>query len=335
MLELSHIGSFQSERSLIHSEEPLEEVWNHIERFGTSYLKRFNPDKKDIPWDDYLKYTQIRTMQSIEFRRAAIDATLLTAPLPLYYAFLNLTRAFLALGPEIIPKPSHGLRFLAGKDLLSSKAQFIKGTFTDYLSSQSTEWINDTDISLSDALGCVIELSHDFGVFEIDRVHVQPIYVRAKMNGAVKLEFPNYTGDFASNWKLNFPELADTCVIFEENNTLLVNDESLVKDYESISLFLEKRLHHGLTFQNHATWYAVRKNKDVPLLPRAAYYYVAMFILGSIVRYQPELLLSATTLDSEIGWLLKRFLKLADRFFPQLKLIEFYKKQIYFSGNNA
>ncbi len=78
MLQLSHIGSFQSEHSLIHSEEPLEEVWNHIERFATSYLKKFNPDKKDIPWDEYLKYTQIRTMQSIEFRRAAIDAHLLS-----------------------------------------------------------------------------------------------------------------------------------------------------------------------------------------------------------------------------------------------------------------
>jgi hypothetical protein len=47
-----------------------------------------------------------------------------------------------------------------------------------------------------------------------------------------------------------------------------------------------------------------------------------MFILGSIVRYQPELILPVSGSDSETGWLLRRFLSQAERFYPQLKLIE-------------
>lgn len=334
-LSLPYIGSFQNERVLIRSEDPLDEVWNHFARFGTSFLeKHFKPDKKEIPWDDYLKYAQIRIRQALEFRLAARDASLLTAPLPLYYSFLNLTRALLALGPEIMPKASHGLRFLPGADLLSSHAQLTKGTFTDYLDTQGVAWAAGAQISPCDALGFIVELAYDYGLFDTNRVHVQPISVRAIMQGPVRLHFLSYPSDFAADWEQDFPELADTCVS-EEHSCLLVTDQNTGKDYAAIAEFLDKRLLPGLTLQNHATWYTFRKKNGVIRLTRAAYYYVAMFILGSAVRYQPELILSASTADSETGWLLQRFLKLAERFLPQLKLMEQYRSQIYFSGSSG
>lgn len=334
-MPLNYIGSFQNERFQIRSEDPLNEVWNHIARFGTSFLeKNFKPEKEDIAWNEYLKYSQIRTRQALEFRHAARDATILTAPLPLYYSFLNLTRAFLALGPEVMPKPGHGLRFIHGTDLLSSRAQFTKGTFTDYLDTVGVVWCESTQISLSDALGFIVEFAYDYGLFDQNRVHVQPIAVQAIMQGPVRLRFLNYPADFAADWKEDFPELAEVCVA-EEQCTLLVANENLGVDYSSIAEFLDKQLLPGLTLQNHATWYALRKKNGVIRLPRAAYYYVAMFILGSAVRYEPELILPASTADSEIGWLIQRFLRLAERFFPQLKLMEQYKSQIYFSGSSG
>jgi len=46
-LKIHHIGSFQDEKYLLPSEEPLEEVWNQIGRFGTSFIARnFEPEKK-------------------------------------------------------------------------------------------------------------------------------------------------------------------------------------------------------------------------------------------------------------------------------------------------
>lgn len=333
-MPLHYIGSFQNERVLIRSEDPLEEVWNNIARFGTSFLeKHFQPENKDIAWDEYLKYAQIRTRQALEFRHASRDASLLTAPLPLYYSFLNLTRAFLALGPEVMPKSSHGLRFIRGTDLLSSHAQFTKGTFTDYLDTEGVVWSEGTQISLSDALGFIVEFAYDYQLFDKDRVHIQPISVRALMQGPVRLQFLNYPTNFAADWKEDFPELAEVCVA-DEQCSLLVVDENIGMDYVSIAEFLDKRLLPGLALQDHATWYALRKKNGVVRLTRAAYYYVAMFILGSAVRYEPELILPSSTPDSEIGWLMQRFLRLAERYFPQLKLMEQYRSQIYFSGSS-
>ncbi|TXT23295.1 MAG: Uncharacterized protein FD134_2226 [Gallionellaceae bacterium] len=334
-ISLSHIGSFQNERTLIYSEDPLNEVWSHIARFGTSFLeKRLKPYKKDIPWNEYLKYAQVRTRQALEFRHAARDASLLTAPLPLYYSFLNLTRAFLALGPEVMPKTGHGLKFVIGDDLLSSHAQLCSGTFTDYLDTQNVAWNERTQISLSDALGNIVELAYDYRLFDKTHLHIQTISVRAIMDGPVRLQLLNYPDDFATTWKAGLPELADVCVA-EGQGLLLVTDENLGKSYDAIAEFLDKRLLPGLALQNHATWYALRRKDGVIRLTRAAYYYVAMFVLGSAVRYEPELLLSASAADSEIGWLLQRFLRLAERYFPQLKLMEHYRSQIYFSGSSG
>jgi hypothetical protein len=77
-------------------------------------------------------------------------------------------------------------------------------------------------------------------------------------------------------------------------------------------------------------WYLIREVDNHSTLTRASYYYIAVFILGSIVRYEPELMLEVSYLDSEIGWFIDRFLNKAERFFPQLKICEQCKTTIYF-----
>jgi hypothetical protein len=61
----------------------------------------------------------------------------------------------------------------------------------------------------------------------------------------------------------------------------------------------------------------------------ATYYHVAAFILSSAVRYQPELVLDVNKPDSGVGWLLNRFLKAAERFYPQLHLENVWRRQVY------
>jgi hypothetical protein len=320
---------------LIRSEDPLHEVWDHIARYGTSFPeKHLRPDKLDIPWDEHLRYAQIRTRQALEFRHAARDASLLTAPLPLYYSFLNLTRAFLAIGPEVMPQSRHGLKFVSTDDLMNSYAQIEKsGTFVDYLDSLGFASNVGAKISLVDALGSIVELTPTFGQFDAVHTHVQTVSVRGLMTGPVRLHLLNYPRDWA-NWQSDFPELVESCAE-ESVGVLLLNDRTIGQDYLAVCKFLSQRLLPGLTLQNHPTWYAIRKGNGVLPLPRAAYYFVAMFILGSAVRYQPELLLAPSTQDSEIGWLLGRFIRRAERYFPQLKLMELHRSQLYFSGDGG
>jgi hypothetical protein len=68
----------------------------------------------------------------------------------------------------------------------------------------------------------------------------------------------------------------------------------------------------------------------MPPLPRAAYYYIALFILASTVRYEPEMLVALVNPDSPLGWMVERFLNSAERFFPHLVLHWLFTEPVFF-----
>jgi hypothetical protein len=326
-------GSFQSQKFLLLSENPLEEVWTRVGQLGNeSFLdKRLEPFTKDDLRKKHINYAAVRIRQSLEFRQAFTQSTLLTSPLPLYYSFLNLTRALLRLGSDKTPEPTHGLKFCNHNTLLDTKAKIVKGTFSNYLDSQSIRWENGDEVSLGEALGFIIELRGDYEMFDPNFSCSQSIRVDAIRDGDIHLKFLNFKGDFSADWQKAFPDLVDVCD-YSSDNTLLVRDGTLSQGYNKIADFLRKHFEPSLTFTNRATWHKFRKDNSAVKLNRVAYYFVAVFILGSIARYEPELLLEVSIPGSEIGWLLQRFLKLAERYFPQLKLMEIYNSEVYFSS---
>jgi hypothetical protein len=331
-IDLPYLGSFQEQRKFL-CENPLEEAWAQIARYGTTdFLRCFEPQDKTIDWKKYLEYVEVRIRQAVEFREAARHTTLLTSPLPLYYSFLNLTRAFLVLGPEVMPHHGHGLKFIRAEKLLNSKAQLVRGTFTSYLDASQVPWKEGDEITLGQALGFIVELSEGHNTIGEVPSYVESVIIKAMMGGEVRLLFPYFQGNFAESWQAEFPDLVECCV-YESENTLFTKDVQLGKNEINIAQFATNHLLPPLIIQNHAIWHKFRQNNDALKLPRLAYYYIAVFILGSVVRYEPELILIASTPDSQLGWFLKRFLTLAERFFPQLKLMDFYKSQVYFSGS--
>lgn len=334
-LELPYVGSFQDERRKVLCENPLTEVWHEVAHFGTAgYLDKLVPDKKDIDWEAYRQYAAVRVHQAIEFQEAARQSTLLTAPLPLYYAFLNLTKAFMAIGPEVMPRNGHGLRFKQSDRLLASSAQLCKGAFTDYLDGQGLSWKDGDEISLADALGFIVEHTGDYRQVVQKDSNVQKIVVRAIIRGDVRLIFHNYTADLKADWAKDFPGLAGLCE-YEQGQTLRVIDQLTVDSEEKIAQFLREHFMPFLVLQGAPTWFAFKRNNHVLPLNRIAYYYVAVFILGSVVRYEPELLVEVNSSNSELGWFLQKFLRSAERFFPQLKLMELTRSELYFSGSSA
>lgn len=319
MLGLSYLGSFQT-GLLIRTENPLEEVWTQVSRYGTdSFLARFQPDNKTIPWQQYTDYIKVRIRQAGEFRAAARPGSLLTSPLPLYYAFLSLTRAFLALGPEIMPRPFHGLKFCGGKDLLSSRAKVTEGTFADYLDANGALATVGDELSLLDSLQMIPEMASDLQVGQLE-TRVCAVRVNAQIRGPVLLRFSNFQGDFQKLWSAAFPSLVGVCE-YHQDTVLRIALQDISESHKKVEEFMPKYFHSALLPES-AYWFAVPIVDSVPLLPRAGYYFVAMFILGSIVRYQPELILPVSGSESENGWLLRRFISQAERFFPQLKLTE-------------
>lgn len=327
-----HIGSFQIPHRF-DSENPLEEVWSWIARYGTKdYIKNhLHPENPEIDWEAYVNYGIVRAKQAVEFRNSARISTLLTKPLTLYYSFLNLTRAFLALGPEIMPTSAHGLKFEAGESLLSSKAKLVKGTFADYLGSIGINWQKNTVISLEDALARIIEIHQDFVSLKISESYVFPVQLQVATGGPIYIDPLMPHANFPDNWETEFPALTEKCRLDEDKEGLIIEDKTICQNHESISTYIHKILLNDLIF-NHmgSPWYLIREVDNHSTLTRASYYYIAVFILGSIVRYEPELMLEVSYLDSEIGWFIDRFLNKAERFFPQLKICEQCKTTIYF-----
>lgn len=334
-VELPWVGSYQKDQGFI-TEDPLSEVWSRIGRFGNGEFlsDNFKPDNNRLPWDKYLRYVEVRIRQAVEFREAAQRSSLLTQPLPLYYSLLNTTRAFLALGPEVMPRPTHGLRFISAANLLDSSAQIQEGTFTDYLNAARIKWKVGENISLRDALGFIVEIDNEYRSMKDANCFVQRVSVRAGPKLGVRLSFHNYKGDFVAEWERAFPDLAGVCRL-EDNNVLLVTDSKVAESADNVSEFVRTYMIPQLALSMNPLWFTFRQDNGVPKLSRIAYYYVAMFVLGMAVRYEPELMLSASAAGSELGWLLKRFLRCSERYFPQLKLMEFYRDELYFSGTGV
>jgi hypothetical protein len=147
-------------------------------------------------------------------------------------------------------------------------------------------------------------------------------------NGDVSLIFPAHLTNFRSNWQQEFPSISKSYSLKPAGNVLYT--KFLTPNTKSISILLHNTLETDLISRDTAIWYLIRKVTSDPILPRPAYYFISLFILSSIVRYQPELMLEVSNPDSQLGWLLTRFLKAAERFYPQLMLNWLYQRPVYF-----
>lgn len=330
---LQYLGSFQT-GTRFESENPLEEVWSRIAQHGSGgFLREVFSAPAGQDKEPFVRYAGVRIRQAVEFRGASRQSTLLTSPLSLYYSFLNLTRACLCLHSDMLSSRGHGLAFQSGNDLLSSKARMIRGTFTDYLDVNGFSWKHDKEISIHEALSRIIEIRFDYTRPYGRESFVIPIDVDAYFNGEVILNVPKNVYDLSkasSVWTSELPSLASCCSLIAGENALKVLYRLPEKDRQAITNFCSLRLERDLIWRDTSRWYLIRQHDLEVVFPRAAYYFIAMFILGSIVRYEPELMLEIVNPDSYSGWLLKRFIQAAERFFPQLMLSWVVGHPLYF-----
>jgi YaaC-like Protein len=320
-------GSFQI-GLIVESENPLEEVWSFVQRIGNNEsLNRLTPDAVNDDWTKHIDYASTRLIQALEFRDAADTSSLLTSPLLLYYSFLNLSRAYLAIGVEKISAGTHGLTWQSGTSILESSAKVSKkGTFAELLNYYGLETSSSTTITLAECLARIPELKSD-SILALQS-NIISVHVDAYTDGRVHLKFMvQDENEFRSQWQTWFPELANVFVLSREGAILEAN---LARSDNEVGQFLHQHFWDNLRFINVAHWYVLPNTDKFSLWPRHSFYYVAIFILGSLVRYEPDLLLNSISPSSEAGWLLNRFVAKSERFFPQLILREWTKQRLYF-----
>jgi hypothetical protein len=238
----------------------------------------------------------------------------------------------MALGAGAFPTRHHGLTFKDGTDLLSSSAEICdRGTFWEYLKLNDYPPLDGTRISLAEALGFIVELKQDVDSIPDIVRRFSTVHVDVTSN-SILLKFYGHVGDFSSTWQQAYPALAGLNLIGDRvlGVPLSVSPMSM----EAAAPLIRQYLMPSLIYSEwDSSWYVFRHDQATPVLPRNAYYLIATHILGSIVRYQPELLTPITLPSADLGWFLSRFLGHAERFFPQLKMMELHGKEIYFSQN--
>lgn len=329
-MAIFYIGSFQV-GDRVDTENPLETVWSYIERIAASdfLATRVGPTSDAL-------FAAVRTRQAVEFRNASSGTTLVTRPLPLYYSALNLARAGISVVSRKQPTPAHGLKHIRASELLSNAAKVVPGTFTDFLSAWKSPHPDEGQLSLGDCFAALPELADEYSLILGQASRAIPVEVRYVMS-RLHLEFDStyLPADvaFDSQWSVLFPKLADVCERGGSSNHQLIVKASVdVASYEAIGRFCSNYLENRLSFGTTPLWYAIRQLPHQTLFPRPAYYLAGLFILSSIVRYQPELLAAADIVHSQVAWLLGRFLAAAERFYPQLLYSWIVGRDTYFGG---
>jgi hypothetical protein len=231
-------------------------------------------------------------------------------------------RGFLALEKQQIASPAHGLRYESGNTLLDSNAKLQKGTFRDYLLARDCAVDIGTVYSLQDCIRAIAEMAGPWASMGRGWPNVFAVGVDTRDDGSVLLKFhyPHAVEEFRESWSSWFPKLSASCDLEPTGSVLRVRAAVDTTSREQVRDFLWSNLWVPLDWSDTPIWFAHRRSVASPELPRDAYYFIALFILSSIVRYQPEHLAELQNSESDLSWLLERLLRCAERYFPQLML---------------
>jgi len=335
--DLNYVGSFQR-GFRFSSESPIDEVWSRIARFGTPEFAKsgFAATKVGNDWDKHVNYASVRIRQACELRNAGRNSSLLTRPITLYYSFLNLLRGVMALVPEVLSPSQHGLTYKSNAQLLLCEAKLTPGTFGTYLDCVKWHWKDGSTVSLKYCLSRIPEILLEYQSPDRGSPNVTPVRVGAKIgSGEARLGFDTRFVEelnFRTNWATDYPQLKDLCELEEKGCVLKVKQSFKDSKYEGLCDFCEKNLWNSLVWSDDQIWYVARYVRDAVALNRVGYYFVAMFILGSMARYEPELLQDSLKPGSEPEWFFDRFVRAAERFFPQLIVSWAQGTETYFPG---
>ncbi|MCA4766442.1 hypothetical protein H8Z65_23225 [Mycobacterium avium subsp. hominissuis] len=299
----------------------VENRWDYVRHFINSLPrgKRKNNEQILFYWN-----------QAEEFYHSSMNLSTVSAPLPLYYSFLNAVKALLIYKNESITHEYHGISgnsIASDKCLLSNEQAKILGKgicpeFSKYLGDKLTG-INGNKYDIDNLLFNLVFLhrayvtSHNIKkadelflpltdvrferkpnkhltlVSKIDPKYSDPkILSRFKCS---KVDIWNKDGEFILTWK-NGPTLKDKRAINSED--MKVFHTKLRRYYQEISAGSNSRWY----FKNFEDDNAVDLNPLVIML-------IVMHRLSELSRYNPGIL--SNYLASDQSWLLSEFISLA------------------------
>lgn len=339
----SYHGAFRRGQTLV-TENALEDIWQYVRRYiGSEYATDIYAGAgidNMLSVQDAIHYALPRFRQACEFRDSARGLSLITKPLPLYYSLLNLTRAFYTMKTGMAAGRSHGLKSGDTEGLLESSASVNKtaGTFRELCTLLGWNDQIPSAFTLKDCLSQIPEICWQFNSPTRGTSLCVPIMADIFASNMQLTFNGDYVsaGEFQEHWNDAFPGLgpgkADIGNPTQPKLSLDIGLAGLnfVDQQDKIIAYCQKHLMDDVVVSHGRNFYLTRRHTGIPYLRREAAYFGAMFILGSIARYQPERLLSLEMEGSETAWFLGKFLAAAERFFPQFMISLFKDERLYY-----
>lgn len=330
MHRLPYIDSYKRGIRFI-TNNPMKEVWNKIELYGTvdnlkEVIKKKGNDQSNAA------QASLFIRQSLELHMVSIDTSILIRPLMLYYSMLNLIRGMMLAYTGSFGEHTHGLRYVGAKDLLDCSAVVTsKGTFKRFAKSINApdRLLDKQSYSLKELFSFIPEILPEFNLLKIGPSSVVRVQVLGYGNGVTELKYqiPNISKEkFESNWEKYFPWFKDICEI---SSPFSLKVKKTNKDNNDVANFCRKYLINELSCDDAPNWFDNIVFNEDRLLKRPTAYIAALFILSNISRYEPQLLNEPTIGLTNTGYLLKIFLEKCEQHFPQMMLELILSEPVY------
>jgi hypothetical protein len=321
---LSGLKSLQFLEDAIHhsTENPLAEIWDTFLRLtDIGYL---TPRWKGRPEPEYLEVATLLA-QAHEYHTASNTVTLNTKPLLIYYSFLNLTKAVLFMAMDKRPSDYHGLcKPSAGQGFLDFSIETNKGVFlslADFLGEPVPE---KRKIPMRHFISNLIELRHAYADYFQAKPSIYAPHVDVFLSGGIGVSFG---ADFVLKERLM--ETAVYKRLLEDFDAEPKDDKGVYLKAKSAAGPLDiMKKHFSFSVFADRSYYLNFNEPDI-LMSQAVGYYGMMYVLATIVRYEPgEIHKYLNDRNTSHRWFLQKACATAQRVYPNLLLnILFGKNQ--------
>lgn len=321
----------------IRTENPLEDVWRQLSLFeSVHYSRQFLKEKHHDITDDELKKLSVtfasNVKQAHEYYSAASSISILTSPLLYYYGMMCLVNVLWAsLNKTDKIKEHHGLRSKSDdSDILSLSNEYVNihksGSFPALYACFSDYPIEgNANIYIKDILSVIPELKPLYEKIYNDcsrtfKLTRDDYHLFFDHNDRPKVQdiFKN-NGDFFKRYNV-----IRTPNIFDEFNGVCHDKNTLIK-YP-----LQKNINGDIYFV-----FPIEVENTLYAIPEASAHFMVMHCLGMLVRYESEKWLQIVSgkISSDVN-LIKWFIEISERKFPNMILNGLLSKEVQFTMSN-
>jgi len=307
-IHMSYIGPL-GEYNYRVSENPIEEIWHLLDLSASEDMILEHIDKSMKK--EVVSFIAESVAQAEEFDLSSTSSTEHTKSLLLYYCFLHLTKAVLALLNKRITSSYHGLSIcdiVPGTDLLDVSAKLKKGVFWDLLLLGGVTPTQNLRITLDELLRRCAYIGWEYKTaYGKDSMILNPSLNASISLSELEIKIRAPYGDLLKEWNTRlqgFDKYFELSESTQDHLIFRLNDNAPRGSLPKIRKILDDTMIFNVFAEPE--FFLLPKDRDVYHWSQEAYLYAVSFILGSVVRYYPAYWHQEIIAKRKNRWLIRR-----------------------------